>query len=587
MEKFYLEPDEDFFSIIDRIKRSRDIRIVLMAPAGLGALRSIINLRILKDESLSLGKEIAVITSDSLINKLAKQINLAVAEKIKEEPKEVEWEEKREKEFERKITSGKKVISDIVAKKQPMRPVQPKKIVKQPEPTEDLYEPLMEEAVEEPEGEEFRDLGDKEQHFDELFVKKRQEESKLKKEQKIEEPQYNYYREEKEAAPRMKFFTFKKAIWMLVALLILGGGAFVYFILPKAAVAINPQKEAVDFEAELLADKNISAANPENSTVPAQVFQVETEDSRTFPTTGEKDVSEKAHGLVTVYNQFSSSDQTLVKTTRFRSEDGKIFRLTDTVVIPGATIEDGKIIASSKQVYVEAEEAGDAYNIGPGKFVIPGFEGTAKFTAFYGVSNNAMAGGAKGKMKVATKDDIDGATQIVQAELKNKAKDEFSKSIPAELKLLEGSENLEITQSSSSLQADQPGESFTISVKAKAWGLAFKESDVMSVINQTISSKIAADKFLIQSSIKLSYTNVKTDTVKGTANFICQVEAQAGYNIDEAKLKSDLAGKNEVEVRQFLGNLAGVDSAKVTFWPFWVKHIPSNQNKITITVEGK
>lgn len=575
MEKFYLETDEDFFSVIDRIKRSRDNRIVLIVPSGFLALRSIINLRILKEESISLGKDIAIITSDSLIKKLSQQVNLTVVDRIKEEIRQEEWETKRQKEFEGKFKSGKKIISDIVRTPKKKEPTQTRKI--EPEVKEPIYEPIRDSLR----GEEFRDLGDKEEQFDELFIKNRKE----KQEPRKEKEQEIYTPEEKRIS--FKFFTPKRLISAIIALLFIGGGFFLYFYLPKVEISISPKKEPVNFEAEIVADKDIGSVDKENGIIPAQVFQIETESTRTFPSTGEKDVSEKARGKITIYNQYSSSEQTLVKTTRLRSESGKIFRLTDTVIIPGATIEEGKIIPNSREVYVEADEPGEAYNINPSKFTIPGLEGTPKYTGFYGMSTSPMTGGAKGIMKVATKEDIDGATEIVSLELKGKANAEFIEKIPKELKLLESSQILEITESTSSLKADQPGKEFTIKIKAKAWGMAFKEEDVISVMKESIGSKISADKFLIPATIKLSYGKSKVDTSHTKTTFSCQVEAEAGWNIDENKIKNDLAGKNEIDVRQYLSSLAEVDVAKVVFWPFWVKNIPLNKDKIKITVEGK
>lgn len=576
MEKFYLEPEEDFFSVIDRVKRSRDNRIVLIVPSGFSALRSIINLRILKEESISLGKDIAIITPDSLIKKLSQQVNLPIIEKVSDETKPVEWEDKREKEFEKKFRSGKKVISDIVSKKKIERTVPVKK--SEPEIKEVIYNEIQESS----DGEEFRDLGDKEEQFDELFVRGTKENKRIQNEAKQQE--IYYPRKEKSS---FKFLTAKRLVYIGILLLILGGGLFLYFFLPKAEVSINTKKEAVSFEAEITADKNIDSIDKENGIIPAQVFQIETEESRTFPSTGEKDVSEKARGKVVIYNQYSSSEQTLVKTTRLRSESGKIFRLTDTVIIPGATIEEGKIVPNSREVYVEADEAGEAYNISPSKFTIPGLEGTPKYAGFYGQSTEAMSGGAKGVMKVATKADIDGATEVVSLELKNKVKEEFLKKIPVELKLLESSQILEVVESTSSLKADQPGKNFTITVKAKAWGMAFKEEDVTTVVKESIAGKISEDKFLIPSTVKLEYGKSKIDKDRNEAVFFCQVEAEAGWNIDENKLKSDLAGKNEIEVRQYLSSLAEVDVARVVFWPFWVKTIPSNKDRIKITIEGK
>jgi len=171
--------------------------------------------------------------------------------------------------------------------------------------------------------------------------------------------------------------------------------------------------------------------------------------------------------------------------------------------------------------------------------------------------------------------------------LKNKAQEEFIKKIPKELKLLESSQVLEIIETTSSLKADQPGKDFIVKVKAAAWGMAFKEENVIAVIEESIGSKISADKFLIPATIKIDYGKSKIDTTKSKATFSCRVEAEAGWNIDESKLKNDLAGKNEIDVRQYLSSLAEIDVAKVVFWPFWVKKIPSNKNKIKIIIEGK
>lgn len=572
MENFYLEQNEELFSIIDRIRKSRDRRITLVIPAGSSVLRSIINLKILKEEAISIGKDVSIVTADNLIKKLAQQVNLIVLDRIQEETQLVNKssEEKRQIEFERKLGSRKRIISDIIRPAEPVRPV-PKEPVFTPEPEIERVEEMPKPKDF---GEEFRDLGEKEEQFDELF----------RKQEKKKEEEILYQPEPIKEKPSFRFFTAKRIIGLLIFLILVGGGFALYFILPRAQIIINPKKEDIRLETEITADKSINSIDFKNNKIPGQVFQIETEDSRKFPTTGEKEVEEKAKGTIMVYNQYSSSEQTLVKTTRFLSENGKIFRLTETVVIPGASIEEGKIIPSSKEVTVEADEPGEAYNIGPSKFTIPGFEGTAKYAGFYGQSTEAMAGGAKGKMKVATKQDIEGATQIVSAELKNKVKDEFNKKIPSDLKILDNSQVLEVIASDSTLEADEPGKEFTITVKARAWGLAFKEEDALSLIKENIKEKISQDKILIPSSLKIDYKNVKTDSAQGKTNFTAQIEGKAAWNIDENKLKKDLAGKDEVEVRRYLSSLVEIETAKVIFWPFWVKKIPTNKSKIKITI---
>lgn len=542
MEKFYLKSNEELFSIIDRVKRSRDDNNVLIVPGGLSALRSIINLRVLKEESISLGKEIAIITSDNLIKKLAQQSGIRVLEKI-----------------ESKVESRgeiKRVISDIVAPRL-QKPLNLEKPVNLEEPV-NLDRPLD-------------DLGDKEEEFEELFQK----------------PSYAKVAEEKSQKQSFRFFTVKRLVIVLIILITIGLGFGLYFVLPRVQVIITPKKEIIHFETEITVDKNIDSVIVVDNSIPGQVFQLEMEDFKKFPTTGEKDIEEYARGKIIVYNQYSSSDQALVKTTRFLSEGGKLFRLVETTVIPGAAIEEGKIIPSSKEVEVIADEAGEAYNIGPSKFTIPGFKGTPKYEGFYALSSESMIGGARGRMRVATRDDIDGATEIVSLELKEKTKKQFYKKIPEDLKFLENAQVLEIVESNSTLQADQPGKEFTITVKARAWGLAFKEEDVFYLIKENISDKISENKILVPSSIEINYGENKIDLTRGKAVFSCQVKSEAAWNLNKETLRDNLAGRDEIGVRKYLSSLAEIESAKVMFWPFWVKKIPKSKGNIKIIIEAK
>lgn len=369
----------------------------------------------------------------------------------------------------------------------------------------------------------------------------------------------------------------------IVGIIVLG--IVFYFTLAKAEIFLKPKTETVDFETELILDKNLGFVDLEQNKIPAQLFEVEKSEEKEFPTTQEKEIERKAKGIITVYNQYSSSPQTLVKTTRFVTEDGKTFRTTKTIVVPGAKIEEGKIIPSTIDVEVEADEPGEEYNIGPSSFTIPGFKGTPKYTGFYGRSFQPMTGGAKGKVKVATVEDIEGAKELLIAELKNEAREELIKKIPSEIKVLEDSIVVDVVEASSDVEPDQPAKKFKIKVKISAKALGFIENDAISLINSNLSSKVSEDKKLLPETINIAYTLSNLDLEKGTARLSCKVKENVAWKIDLTKIKKELAGKNEVEVRQYLTSQPEIESAKVVFWPFWVKKIPSNENKIKITID--
>jgi hypothetical protein len=524
MEKFYLEKEEELFSIIDKIKLSQGANVALVVPLGMLALKSIINLRILKEECIFLGKNIYIATSDALIKKLSQQAGIEILEPQTETPR-IEKSAK----MGRIVDLRQKAITDTADTTEEL--IFPRKYDEGPVFSEPL--PIKSEKIK------------KVRHF--------------------------------------KFPKFKIFAWVFVILCVLG--LLIYLVLvvmPRTQITIYPKKESIKFDAEITVDKNTDTVDSNSGTIPGQLFNVEEIQTKEFPATGEKEVEEKASGKIMVYNQYSSSSQTLVKTTRFRSSDGKIFRLVNTTTIPGASIEEGKIIASSKEVDVAADEAGEAYNIGPTDFTIPGFEGTPKYTAFYGKSTEVMAGGAKGKMKVATADDISGAINIVTLELKDKVSKEFEAKIPKDLKLLKNSQTLEVVESKSSLKANQPGQKFTISIRIKASGIAFKEQDALYCIEKNVSDKISGNKTILLSTIKIDYSILKLDLNQGKAIYACNIGAEAALNIDEQKIKSDLAGKSETEVKKYLSSLPEIESAKVVFWPFWVKKVPENKNKIKV-----
>lgn len=382
------------------------------------------------------------------------------------------------------------------------------------------------------------------------------------------------------APKRKKKFFIIAGIILLVLI-----GLVSYFTFSKAEVVIKPKTETMQFKTDLSLDKNIAFIDLESNKIPAQFFQVEKEGQKEFPATQERDVQEKARGIIIIYNQYSSAPQTLVKGTRFISEKEKLFRTTETIVIPGAQIEEGKIAPSSINVSVEAAEPGKDYNIGPSLFTIPGFKGTPKYTGFTGKSDQPMSGGVIGKVKVVTANDIQAAKDILAVELKKSAKDDLKKRIPSDLNILQDTSTEEVIESSSSAEADQPAEKFTIKIKVMAKVLGFSENDAISLINSNLKEKISGNKTVILGTVKINYTVTDINLEKGAAKLSCDVSEDLAWNVDVDQIRKELVGKNELEVRQYLTSHSEIESAKVIFWPFWIKKIPSEESKIKITID--
>ncbi|MEK7160469.1 MAG: hypothetical protein AAB724_00415, partial [Patescibacteria group bacterium] len=366
---------------------------------------------------------------------------------------------------------------------------------------------------------------------------------------------------------------------------ILTAAAVGYFVLPKADILITPKAEAIDQSMNVLVDKSTGKIDSSQNKIPAQLLKLDKKETRDFATTGQRQVNEKAKGVMTIYNEYSSTPQSLVEKTRFVSENGKVFRSTKTVTVPGAKINEGKIVSSSIEVEVIADQPGSEYNVEPGRFKIPGFQGTPKYDAFYGETKVIMAGGASGLMKVVSQEDIDKAKEIIWTTLQPALDQESKAQIPSNLKLLDGAFKIVQSQVSANQAVGEPAENFSLTVKGTATVMLFDENDIIELIKKKFTVKIGDDKDLIIKPGQLDYQNLVIDMNRGQMNLEVKINGQIVWRVNLNDIKQALLGFRADAVKAYLGNHPEVAEIKVGLWPFWVKSIPANPVKVIISVK--
>ena len=109
----------------------------------------------------------------------------------------------------------------------------------------------------------------------------------------------------------------------------------------------------------------------------------------------------------------------LVTNTRFESADGKIFKIKDSAVVPGYTLDGTKKIPGVTTAEVYADQPGEGYNKAPGKFSIPGFKDSPEYTTIYAQSTETFVGGFNGKRFKIEDSELQTAQQALQTELRN------------------------------------------------------------------------------------------------------------------------------------------------------------------------
>ncbi len=373
----------------------------------------------------------------------------------------------------------------------------------------------------------------------------------------------------------------KKSLTIFGVISVLLFAVIVYVSTGSAKIDLTPFKSVLDIPLKVSSSDKFSVVELGLNRIPGQLFNVEKNASQTFSATGEKEVAQKARGNIMVYNEYGTTPQILVATTRFQTSDGLIFRTLKGITVPGTRVENGKIIPGSIAVEVIADKPGQAYNISATKFFIPAFneKGDAgRYEKIYGKSDKNMSGGIVGKAKIVTEEDFNNAKQSLTEQVK-KSVTESLKSQTSGLKTLNDA-NIKIIGPESSAKVDEATESFVMSVTGKIDTIGFKESDLRNLIGEFIGKN--NNLTVISEKLTLNYSNVAFDETANILTFTVNIKGNGYPKIDSEKIKSDLSGKDERGIKEYFRGSKTIESVKVLLSPFWVRRVPQNSDKINI-----
>lgn len=304
---------------------------------------------------------------------------------------------------------------------------------------------------------------------------------------------------------------------------------------------------------------------------------------KTVEASGEQKVEKKARGNIVIYNNTAES-QKLVATTRFETPEGLIFRLVSPATVPAKQTKDGKSVAGSIEVTVEADKVGTSYNVGMKDFTIPGFKGDPKYTTVYARSKTEMTGGFSGVQKVVSKAVIDQTDKELEAQLKSDLAGDIASQIPANFILYTPglSYKFEITN-----QISDTASGAVLQKKATITGIIFDRGSLNRAILGKIMPGENADAVKITNLEELDFTMSSSSSAfdpnsSGTLNFTLKGNANLVWVFDENQLKADLLGLSKNESRIVLGKYDTIKEAWVETSPFWNQNIPKDPESVTL-----
>ena len=520
----YIDVEDDITTIISKIKASEDRIIALVPPARYGVLQSAVNMRLLKRAADLSKKRIVIISSSQALSQLAASAKIPVAKNLQSKPEIVD------------VPVMKTDDGDII---------------------DGSSLPVGELAA----AAEVKQIGSK--AVDEVIGQNSVA--------AVESPK----RSAKKSSPKVpNFSTFRKKLFIFGGLGVLLVGFLVWAIwfAPRATVVITAKTTpvTVDSNVRLLVG---GETDVKASTIKALQQTQTSELSVEFTATSEKNVGEKATGTVRLTSDSYSallSGIDIPAGTRLTSTSGKEYLTNSAVSL--------SISGNTKSVSITAAERGSSYNGASGN--LNGTPASVNAT----ITGGATTGGTDKTAIVVSQEDIDKAARVLAEKkddgLRAKVEGLFSESNTIIKETYQETRSDPTPSVNIDEEATGP---VTLKTTVTASMMAVDRSEMEKFLRTSIETEIdgmKSQKIYSNGSKDVKFSQFVAEEagprVRMTAN------GKIGPVIKEDEVKDQAAGKSYGDIQTSLESIDGVRDVDTKFWPFWVRTVPKDTNRIMV-----
>ena len=360
-------------------------------------------------------------------------------------------------------------------------------------------------------------------------------------------------------------------------------GIFISYLTGGATVTFYPKIRELNVNATFTAYKE---QRPEELSY--EILTLEAASERQVEASGQEQVKVQASGEIEITKTTAGAER-LIKNTRFETLDGLVFRIEESVVVPGAVTVDGKSVPGTIRAKVFADQAGDKYNLKAGTDLkVPGFKEGDYMDLYNAISAKnpaAFTNGFDGPKFIINEDALATARQSLQAELRDTLLARIESERPAGYTTFKDSVAIVYNQ----LPAVQYGDKLvTIKEQAILQMPLFKADDFASFIAKETIVGYEEDPVRIDNIdlLTFAYTNATTSQStlanEPSLNFKIVGVPKIVWTVDEGKLALDLVGKEKTAIPQIMSSYRGIEKSEVKIRPIWKRAMPSDHTEIDI-----
>ncbi len=369
-------------------------------------------------------------------------------------------------------------------------------------------------------------------------------------------------------------------VWVLAGILLVGTLSLIGFVfIGKTTITIVPQQESVTLSPNVVYTAYKQA---ENGELGYTIVSTSVEATKNVTATGKESVEEKASGKIIVYNNFDTAPQRLIKNTRFQAPNGEIYRVRDSITVPGKR-SDGT--PGTLEVTVYADKAGSEQNITAlgTRFTIPGLMGDPRYDAFHAELSEPITGGFIGERAIVDESLLVATQTQLREELRTQVADALNEKVADTDVLLEGSL---FTTFESRPVAYTEGDVAQVREVALVNAVVFNESDLARILATAALATPEDGPIALDNPKNLTMAIVNKDDVDIANDALIQFTLQGSTSltwiVDTEALKHDLVGKHSGALNTVMSGYPGIKSAQATIRPFWKNEFPSETERISV-----
>ncbi len=358
--------------------------------------------------------------------------------------------------------------------------------------------------------------------------------------------------------------------FLAITLIVVVGALWISSVRARVTVTVKRDTTSVQSTVEI-------SKSPEQGQLQGRVVEGSFEKIQEFDVkaTSNDAIDTQVQGTVKIVNTYSKP-QTLIKTTRLSTPDGRIYRIDRTITVNPKESVTVNAISDGK---------GKQFTLPPGmKLTIPGlWIDLQKW--IYAETTSGFTGGAS-SAKVVSSLDVSDAQRVLQDAVFEQAK----KTLRAEAGVPEDWDAVyiqKLTDKKTNISPGQTSDQFLASVKLDVTGIFYASKEMISLVRQKLSDRLPEGRELVDFDARLvTFKADMADPSLEKARLSFSADATSRLTENSPGLSKDsIAGLPKDQAKEKLLATDGVQDVQVVIQPTWIGKIPTMKDHIDLIIK--